>query len=155
SRGPKVSDGFAVAGTLEIPLPGDAEQKPGWIVDGQQRALALARSSNRHFPVPVSAFIAETVELQRDQFIRINNQRPLPRGLVTELLPTVSISIPARLAARQLPAALCEALNTEEKSPFRGLIRRASTPNDQPKKAVVADNSIVKALEESLNSGCL
>src|SRR6266545_6599223 len=86
SRG-KVCDGFATTGMLEIPLPAVEEHKHGRIVDGQQRALALARASRRDLPVPVNAFIADSVDVQRDQFLRINNTRPLPRGLVTELLP--------------------------------------------------------------------
>ncbi len=83
SRGPRVSDGFAATGTVEIPLPNGEEPKPGWIVDGQQRALALAQAKRSDFPVPVNAFIADSVDVQRDQFLRINNTRPLPRGLVT------------------------------------------------------------------------
>src|SRR6266850_6418927 len=39
-RGPKVDDGLVQAGTLEIPLPKAGQQKPAWIVDGQQRAVA-------------------------------------------------------------------------------------------------------------------
>lgn len=89
SRGPKVSDGYASAGNIEIPLPPEGAPKPGWIVDGQQRALALSNSKRTEFPVPVTAFVTHSVELQRDQFLRVNNTKPLPRGLVTELLPSV------------------------------------------------------------------
>src|SRR5262249_25462550 len=42
SRGPNVSDGIAASGMLEIPLANGDGRKPGWIVDGQQRAYALA-----------------------------------------------------------------------------------------------------------------
>jgi len=157
SRGPKVSDGFAATGTLEIPLPNGEESKPGWIVDGQQRALALAQATRRDFPVPVNAFIADSVDVQRDQFLRINNTRPLPRGLVTELLPTVKTPLPPRLSLRQTPSALCDLLNRDPASPFRGLIRRASSRADDRKNAIVADASIVNMLQESLTSpaGCL
>ena len=51
-----------MAGTLKIPFPNGDGRKPGWIVDGQQRALALARSRRQDFPVPVNAFIADSVE---------------------------------------------------------------------------------------------
>src|SRR5258708_3939054 len=81
SRGLWVNDGVSTAGTISIPLPRNCEAKPGWLVDGQQRALALSRSRRRNFPVPVCAFITDNVELQRDQFLRVNNTRPLPRGL--------------------------------------------------------------------------
>src|SRR5262249_5339861 len=105
SRGPQVDDGFVAAGILEIPLPKSNSPKPAWIVDGQQRALAISKSNNLDLPVPVNAFVADTVELQRDQFLRINNTKPLPRGLITELLPEVSGPLPATLSARKLPAA--------------------------------------------------
>jgi DGQHR domain-containing protein len=154
-RGPKAGDGYAISGTLEIPLPGEGEQRPAWIVDGQQRALALHQISNRHFPVPVSGFIADTVELQRDQFLRVNNAKPLSRRLVTELLPEVASPISTRLAARQLPSALVDALNRDLGSPFRGLIRRESTPIESARDAVITDTSLVNAIAESMRAGCL
>ena len=157
SRGLRVNDGVSTAGTISIPLPRNGDAKPGWLVDGQQRALALSRSRRRDFPVPVCAFITDDVELQRDQFLRINNTRPLPRGLVTELLPEVSCPLPANLAARKVPAALCDLLNREESSPFKGLIRRPSTHEQEKSHAVIADTVVVKMIEESLmhTSGCL
>jgi DGQHR domain-containing protein len=155
SRGPKASDGYAVAGTLEIPMPTNGDARPAWIVDGQQRALALQQVSNRQFPVPVSGFVADTVELQRDQFLRVNNAKPLSRRLVTELLPEVTSPISPRLAARQLPSALVDGLNRDPNSPFRGLIRRESTPSDRSKDAVITDTSLVNAIVESMKSGCL
>ena len=157
SRGLWVNDGVSTAGSISIPLPRNGETKPGWLVDGQQRALALSRSRRRDFPVPVCAFITDDVELQRDQFLRINNTRPLPRGLVTELLPEVSCPLPANLAVRKVPAAICDLLNREEASPFKGLIRRPSTPEKERSLAVIADTVVIKMIEESLThtSGCL
>ncbi|NCY23137.1 DGQHR domain-containing protein [bacterium] len=157
SRGQKTSDGLAVAGLLRIPVPNSDKDKPAWIVDGQQRALAIEMCEDKRFAVPVCAFIADDVELQRDQFMRINNSKPLPRGLVTELLPEVDSPLPPKLAIRKVPSALCDLLNTEKDSPFRGLIRRPSTPKDEAEKAVVTDTVIVKMIEDSLTnpSGCL
>jgi DGQHR domain-containing protein len=153
SRGPNVSDGISTSGMIEIPL---GIGKPGWIVDGQQRALALSRARRQDFPVPVNAFITDSVDVQRDQFLRINNTKPLPRGLVTELLPKVSSPLPPRLSLRQLPSALCDLLNAREDSPFQGLIKRASTSSGDRKAAVVTDTSLVTALQESLQpAGCL
>jgi DGQHR domain-containing protein len=153
SRGPNVSDGISTSGTIEIPL---GSTKPGWIVDGQQRALALSRAKRQDFPVPVNAFITDSVDVQRDQFLRINNTKPLPRGLVTELLPKVSSPLPPRLSLRQLPSALCDLLNAKEDSPFQGLIKRASTSGGDRKAAVVTDTSLVAAIQESLQpAGCL
>lgn len=157
SRGRNTSDGLAVAGMLRIPLPDHPDKKPAWIVDGQQRALAISLCDDKSFSVPICAFVADDVELQRDQFLRINNTKPLPRGLVTELLPSVSSPLPPNLALRKIPSTLCDLLNREEISPFFGLIRRPSSGSEGNERAVVADTVIVKMLEESLvqPSGCL
>jgi DGQHR domain-containing protein len=155
SRGPDVNDGCATAGTLDIPLR--PRKKPAWIVDGQQRALALSISKRTDLPIPVSAFIADEIELQRDQFLRVNSSKNLPPGLITELLPEVSTTLPAKLAARKIPSAICDWLNQDAASPLMGLIKRSSTPEEDRKKAIITDTSIVKMIEESLSSpsGCL
>ena len=156
SRGPKVAECSAQRGVLEIPIPREGEPKPGFIVDGQQRALAMGKAK-RSFLCPVNAFVADTVNLQRDQFMRVNNSRPLPRGLITELLPEVTTTLPAKLAASKIPSEICNMLNREESSPFHGLIRRSSTTKVGKRIAVVQDTSIVKMVQESLTtpSGCL
>ncbi len=151
-RGPGNDDGAAVAGELVVPLPGPEEAKPGWIVDGQQRWMALAKVKNREFAVPVAAFIADSVEMQREQFIRVNSVKPLDKGLVTELLPEVNLSISPRLSAKKIPSALVDQLNAKEDSPFAGMIRRPSMGPSERKNAVVQDTSLVSALEESLTT---
>lgn len=155
SRGPENDDGLARAGMLEIPIPTDGEPKPAFIVDGQQRARALAEAERRDLPVPVSAFVAETVAVQRDQFLRVNNARPLPKGLVEELLPAALTPLPAKLAAKRIPAELCELLDTEPESPFYGLIKRPS--KHRRGTAVVAAASVIEMVQESIGSpgGCL
>jgi DGQHR domain-containing protein len=157
SRGAKTSDGFAVAGMLEIPLPGKESDKPAWIVDGQQRALAIQSLKDQDFAVPVCAFVADDVDIQRDQFLRINNSKPLPRGLVTELLPEVNSPLPPKLALKKIPSALCDLLNQEKDSPFYGLIKRPSTADSRKDTEVVTDTVIIKMIEDSLThpSGCL
>ena len=152
SRGPNVDDGVVGAGTLEIPIPAPGEVRPAWIVDGQQRSMALGMAKNRKFPIPVAAFVADTVNVQRDQFVRVNNSKPLPTGLVTELLPEISTPISPRLAMRRLPSALVNQLNLDEASPFQGLIKRPSMTKEERSTAVVTDTSIVKGLEEALGS---
>src|ERR1035438_2713405 len=152
SRGPKVRDGLVVAGTLEIPVPRDKDRKPAWIVDGQQRALAISKSKRRDLPVPVNAFIADDIEIQRDQFLRVNNTKPLPRGLISELLPEVSTPLPASLEARKIPSAICDLLNTDPSSPFHQLIRRTSSSADGKARAVISDTSIIKFVQESISS---
>ncbi len=157
SRGPRVADGLADAGEIEIELPHSGGVRPAWIVDGQQRALAISKSKRKNMMFPVNAFIADDIEIQRDQFLRVNNTKPLPRGLITELLPEVSSALPANLEARKIPSALCDLLNTQDDSPFKGLIIRSSTSPADRKTAVVTDTSIIKMLQESLTnaSGCL
>lgn len=156
-RGPKVDGGLAEAGTLEIPLAADGQPRPAWIVDGQQRALALSRCRRRGFAVPVNAFVADDLDSQKEQFLRINNTKPLPRGLVNELLPDVDTVLPATLAARRAPARLCEILNRDPESPFVGLIHRSSMRGKARGKAVVSDTAVLQMIQESLTSpsGCL
>lgn len=153
SRGPTTTDGLATAGTLEIPLPDDeSAPRPAWIVDGQQRSIALARTSNSRLAVPVAGFVAPTLELQRDQFLRVNTVAPLPTNLVTELLPEVISAPSPRLSQRKMPSALVDMMNRDPESPFFGLIKRASTDGDDRRIAVVTDTSLVESLKESLES---
>lgn len=153
SRGPGTSDGLATSGTLEIPFSRDPNSpKPAWIVDGQQRSLALARTRNRRLATPVAGFVAGSLEMQREQFLRVNTVSPLPPNLVTELLPAVGAAPSPKMAARKLPSALVDMLNQDPESPFLGLIRRASSSGDAKRSQVVADNSLVEAIRESLES---
>jgi DGQHR domain-containing protein len=157
SRGPKVSDGYSTSGHLEIPIPEEEALKPAWIVDGQQRTLALGKCKRTNFAVPVIAFIAESVELQREQFLLINNSKPLPRGLVTELLPDVDAILPSKMLQNKAPSLLCELLNRHPHSPFLGLIKRPSMSRAEAKETVIRDTSVVDMLRDSLTnvSGCL
>jgi len=153
SRGPATTDGLATAGTLEIPLPSNgAGPRPAWIVDGQQRSLALARTKNVRIPIPVAGFVAPTLEMQRDQFLRVNTVAPLPANLVTELLPEVISTPSPRLSQRKMPSALVEMLNRDPESPFVGLIKRPSSEAEDRRQAVITDTSLVEALRESLES---
>jgi DGQHR domain-containing protein len=126
-------------------------------VDGQQRAIALSKSRRSDLAVPVNAFVADDVDVQREQFLRVNSTKPLPRGLITEMLPEVSTVLPPNLAARKVPSALCEMLNRHPQSPFRGLIRRTSAGRKTSGKAFVSDTTLVTMIQDSLTSptGCL
>ena len=88
--------------------------------------------------------------MQREQFLRVNSVKPLPRGLATELLPELDGVLPPQLAKRRAPSALCDMLNYDSSSPFYGMIRRASLPEEQAIKAVVNDTTIVQILQDSL-----
>ena len=48
-------------GHLIVPLVGEDEEKPGWLVDGQQRSAALRDAQVDAFPVPMVAFITGDV----------------------------------------------------------------------------------------------
>ncbi|WP_119461071.1 DGQHR domain-containing protein DpdB [Rhodospirillaceae bacterium SYSU D60014] len=137
------------AGTLTIPIYPEG-RRAAWIVDGQQRSLALAQAKDRSIAVPVIGFVSAELETQREQFILVNKARPLPTRLINELLPEVRVLLPRDLAARQLPSALCEALNTDPSSPFHGLIRRESNTKD--KSGLVTDTALVEMMRLSLRS---
>jgi DGQHR domain-containing protein len=152
-RGPRVDkDEIGDAGTLALPVPRPGHLKPAWIVDGQQRALALSHAKWKDIPIPISAFVADDIDIQREQFVRVNSTKPLPRGLLSELLPQVSTVLPAALAARRVPAALCELLNRDPESPFRNLIKRSSDVGPNKRSAVVSDTSLIQLLQESYTS---
>jgi len=157
ARGPKIdSDLYSTAGTLTIPIKEEGF-RPAWIVDGQQRALALSRCNKPNLPIPIIAFIANDLEIQREQFIRVNKNRPLPKGLIDELLPTVTGTLPPDLDARRIPSKITECLNFDPKSPFYGLIHKVSTQGEEKIKPIIAHNSVMTVLKNSLNNtgGCL
>ena len=153
SRGPRKDDGVGVMGTLDIPLPEEGQRSPAWIVDGQQRAIAFSRTRNGDLPVPVLGFVGQEVAVQRDQFLRINNSRPLPNRLITELLPEIDTQLPAGLAARKIPSALCDILNNHPESPFQKIISRPSL--GKIPSAIVNDTAVVDMIKDRLQNGCL
>lgn len=139
---------YARPGTLVIPVTGGS--KPGWIVDGQQRSAAIRDARIGSFPVCVTAFITDSPQEQRSQFILVNSAKPLPKGLVYELLPATAGTLPPALQARRFPAALLRRLNGEERSPLYRKIQTPTTP-----EGVIKDNSVLKMLESSLSDGAL
>jgi DGQHR domain-containing protein len=148
------TDGPAYVRAGELVIPVDEEladaDKPGWIVDGQQRCAAVREADIRSFPLCVTAFITASEGEQRAQFILVNSTKPLPKGLIYELLPTTEGPLPPALMRKRFPTFLVERLNYDEDSPFAGLINTPTTP-----EGVVKDNSILRMLENSLSDGCL
>jgi hypothetical protein len=130
-------------------VDGDGD-KPGWVVDGQQRSAALRDARLRSFPVPVVAFITGDVREQRSQFILVNNTKPLPSGLIHELLPATEGELPLMLLRRRYPAMLLEQLNFRPDSPLRGIIRTPTVIT-----GVIKDTSMLKMLETSITDGAL
>jgi DGQHR domain-containing protein len=139
-------------GTLIIPVDENTsmEDRPGWIVDGQQRVAAIREARIESFPIFVTAFIAANDHEQREQFILVNSTKPLSKGLIYELLPDTEARLPTVLERRRFPAYLADRLNYDSDSPFRGLIQTPTNPD-----GVVKDNSILKMLDNSLGDGAL
>ena len=136
------------AGTLRIPLASDGS-KAAWIVDGQQRSIALSQACDKSFPVPVVAFVSEELSVHREQFILVNKAKPLDPRLINELLPEVDTVFPRDLSSRKIPSELVNRLHTSPDSPFQGLIRR---PSDDSATAVVTDSALIKGIRNSINS---
>jgi DGQHR domain-containing protein len=152
SRGParRELERGVEAGALSIPLRPEG-QRVAWIVDGQQRSLALAQSNTPSLPVPVVGFVSDDLAVQREQFILVNKARPLPTRLINELLPeTGGVVLPRDLASRKIPSELCHLLNKDPKSPFYKLIKRLSEPDSET--AVITDTAVVKMIKNSINS---
>lgn len=152
SRGskPRGDEGIAQSGTLTIPTYEEGK-RIAWIVDGQQRSLALAQAANQDIAVPVVGFISDSLDVQREQFILVNKAKPLPSRLINELLPeTRGVLLPRDLSARKVPSEMCGALNRDPNSPFFKLIRR---PSDGPgSTAVVTDTAVINMIRNSLSS---
>lgn len=143
---------YSVAGTLIIPLDanGGDHDKAAWVVDGQQRAAAIRDADVESYPIGVVGFIATGASEQRSQFILVNSTKPLPKGLIHELLPETTGKLPVAYARRKLPAYLVSRLNTEDDSPFAGAI---ATPT--MKDGRITDNSVLRMLEHSIYDGAL
>lgn len=152
SRGPRQAgdDGSAVSGTLQIPVF-DEGARVAWIVDGQQRSLALAQATNKSIPVPVVAFVSDSLDVQREQFILVNKAKPLPTRLINELLPETSgILLPRELSSRKVPSEICNLLNRDPSSPFYGLIKRSS---DKGKPgSVITDTAVITMIRNSMTN---
>ena len=154
SKSAAATKSYSQAGTLVIPIDKNAKdsEKPGWIVDGQQRSAAIRDAEIKQFPVCAVGFVAKTDAEQREQFILVNSTKPLPKGLIYELLPSTEAKLPTLLAKRKFPSLLLGRLNRDPGSPFEKMIR---TPTNSSPDAVVTDNSILKMVENSLTEGVL
>ncbi len=127
------------------------DEKPAWIVDGQQRTAAIRDADVDRFPVYVTAFITDSVMEQRSQFILVNSTKPLPKGLIHELLPVTPVAdLPLALLKRRYPAQLLDRMNYDPDSPLNGRIRTPTTA-----EGTIKDNSILKMLSMSIEDGAL
>jgi len=142
---------YSTLGTLEIPVGG--EEKVGWIVDGQQRAAALRGLSKDSFPVSIVGFESKGDKEEREQFVFVNNTRPLPKSLVYELLPSIGTSVPPKLKKRQKAYRLLERLNLDPDSPLYNRIKTVTSRHLGT--ANIKDLSILKMIENSMGNGIL
>jgi hypothetical protein len=116
-------------GHLLIPLPErEGAPKPAWIVDGQQRAAAIRDARMGSFPVFVTGFVTDSVAEQREQFILVNSTKPLPKGLIYELLPATDMHLATQLERKRFPAYLLERLNYDSRSPLHLAIQTPTNP---------------------------
>jgi DGQHR domain-containing protein len=137
-------------GTLTLPVYEEG-QRVAWIVDGQQRSIALSQAQHQNLAVPVIGFVSDRLEVQREQFILVNKAKPLPTRLINELLPeTAAIVLPRDLAARKVPAELVNLLNQDPASPFHRLIKRAS--DRTAPGAVLTDTALITVVKNSLSN---
>lgn len=152
SRGSRPTGDARVSesGTLTLPIHEEG-QRVAWIVDGQQRSIALSQTRHKDLAVPVIGFVSDKLSVQREQFILVNKAKPLPTRLINELLPeTADIVLPRDLRARKVPTELVNLLNQDAGSPFYRLVKRAS---DRPSSnAVVTDTAIISVIKNSLSN---
>lgn len=146
------AEDYAKIGALVIPVDDSLpeEEKPGWIVDGQQRTAAIQEASLDSFPISIVGFITGDVGEQRTQFILVNETKPLPHPLIDELLPGVNGALPKRLTLRVLPTRLVERLNNDGDSPLNKMIKTQTRPD-----GIIAANSMIQGLKSSITDGSL
>lgn len=138
-------------GFLTVPYALSEEvEKPGWIVDGQQRSAAIRDADIDEFPVFVTAFITDSIAEQKEQFILVNSTKPLPQGLILELLPGTEVRLSSKLEKRKASTILLQKLNSCNDSFLRGAIQTPTNPN-----GFIKDNSFLRMIENSMNEGAL
>lgn len=132
--------------TIEIETLGN---KPGLVVDGQQRLTALSQTTRNSFQLFVSAVVCrDEAELKR-QFVLINSARPLPKSLIYELLPSMQ-GLNRKMGERALAAELTARLNFTDGSALLGLIHQHTNPD-----GVVKDTAIQKVIMNSAGDGIM
>ena len=126
-----------------------SKMKPGYVVDGQQRLTALSGANRPEFEVFISGIICKDYNQLRQQFVLINNTRPLPRTLIYELLPTID-GLPERFTSRKFSARIVDRLNYSKDSVLQGQIKQHTCP-----KGVLSDTALQKVVSNSTSDGAL
>ncbi|AOI96713.1 DGQHR domain-containing protein DpdB [Burkholderia sp. LA-2-3-30-S1-D2] len=144
--GVRVKDKGDGVADIEIKV---GDQKPGFVVDGQQRLSALSGITKPGFQVFVSALVCKDYNELRQQFVLVNNTRPLPKTLIYELLPTVE-GLPERFTARKFAARVVDRLNFTRGSSLYGEIRQHTNP-----KGVLSDTAMQRLVMNSASDGAV
>lgn len=126
-----------------------SDAKPGFVVDGQQRLTALSGIKKPGFQVFVSALICKDYNELRQQFVLINNTRPLPKTLIYELLPNVE-GLPQRFTAKRFAAQIVNRLNFTPGSALLGEIRQHTNP-----QGTISDTAMQKFVMNSASNGAI
>lgn len=135
-------------GVVDIEIDA-TERKPGFVVDGQQRLTALTGIDKPGFQVFVSVLVCKDYNELRQQFVLINNTRPLPKTLIYELLPSVE-GLPDRFTSRKFSARIVDRLNFTRGSALYGEIRQHTNP-----KGVISDTAMQRFIMNSVSDGAI
>lgn len=144
--GVKIKDGDQ--GIVEVEIE-TTDDKPGFVVDGQQRLTALSGIDKPGFEVFVSALVCKDYNELRQQFVLINNTRPLPKSLIYELLPNVE-GLPERFIARKFAARVVDRLNFTRGSALCGEIKQHTNP-----AGMISDTAMQKFIMNSASDGAI
>lgn len=146
-EGVKVED--LTDGVVQVEISVPDGQKPGFVVDGQQRLTALSAISKPGFQIFVSALVCRDYNELRQQFVLINNTRPLPKTLIYELLPTVD-GLPDRFTQRKFSARIVDMLNFTKGSSLCGEVRQHTNP-----RGVISDTAMQRLIMNSASDGAI
>ena len=136
-------------GVVQVEISASAGEKPGFVVDGQQRLTALSAIDKPNFQVFVSALICKDYNELRQQFVLINNTRPLPKTLIYELLPTVE-GLPERFTQRKFSARVVDLLNFTRGSSLYSEVRQHTNPT-----GVISDTAMQRLIMNSASDGAI
>jgi DGQHR domain-containing protein len=145
--GVKVKD--LADGVVQVEISATNSEKPGFVVDGQQRLTALSGIDKPNFQVFVSALVCKDYNELRQQFVLINNTRPLPKTLIYELLPNVE-GLPERFTQRKFSARIVDLLNFTRGSSLHGEIRQHTNPT-----GVISDTAMQRLIMNSASDGAI
>ena len=146
-EGVKVKD--LADGMVQVQIEAPPGHPPGFVVDGQQRLTALSGLDKPDFEVFVSALICKDYNELRQQFVLINNTRPLPKTLIYELLPNVE-GLPERFTQRKFSARIVDMLNFTRGSSLHGEVRQHTNPT-----GVISDTAMQRVIMNSASDGAV